>query len=366
MVFNKLYIFIIFFVLLGLGLYFFLKDKDIVKECNPKCQINQKCVDGNCQCKIEWTGGNCNIKRCKNDCSGNGQCVKGKCICNKYYYGKSCSLSTCDYCGGCDNEKTCSIGYTRPYLNQHISTMPTAVACAKRATDNNYKNWSFDTSITELNCRIGTLPESSCVQKSKGFISDTEAEKSTLCSFCELTKTESIYGKPCTLNTDCGNKEKCQELKCEHDYDCLFTSNTKCNMETKLCEKGACDNSYCETTNDCPSLTGLECIQNKCILPSIYGLSCGMNKGFIPNTEQNNEMTKVCQNKSFNDDCSIDFGNNGIFKGNCGVDCSDDARILKCYQPKICMPDDNTSVSNLKGICVDTIKNTDVQFSTCK
>jgi hypothetical protein len=130
----KIKYFIIFFVLLGLGLglYFMLKNKD----CNSNCQINEKCVKrkcipdcdsiscsentvcnkstGKCDCSPECSENTvCNKStgecECSPECSENTVCNKltGKCDCRPGWSGKDCK--TCLFSCECGDINKCGI-----------------------------------------------------------------------------------------------------------------------------------------------------------------------------------------------------------------------------------------------------------------
>ena len=128
---------------------------------------------------------------------------------------------------------------------------------------------------------------------------------------------------PCDNDADCGKfmpggtcntamtPHQCA-LPCDSEDLCYFRKASRCNLDTKLCEKcltdadcehllayptcynGICGN--CASNSDC--LSGLQCSRNKCSLCDVSGAGCSTNKARCIEYEQGMNRCDVCYNST--------------------------------------------------------------------
>lgn len=333
---------------------------DTCQTKTDQCSGNGKYVDGECVCVDGYTGDTCAIKECKNKCSDNAKCVDGKCVCNDGYTGDTCGQIQCEI------ENTCSVGYSIQGWDSTgelgtFSAKSTA-DCAEQAGN---KNWSFDLSKDSLNCIIGDRKNGGCVNKNTNFISDMSAINAPICDGCQLGSVLYPFGAVCNSKSDCGGEVECNKTKCSKNIDCIFTESAECDTSVGLCKKGSCDKGYCKTDTDCSggSFPNIKCIQGECKTPAPFGFSCGMKNNFFPNVAQGIKLQTICENSSLGDKCSVDFGDDGKLEGRCGSNCDDINGDLTCWPENVCSLDDNTSLDNLQGSCIDTKSAVNICFS---
>ncbi|CAG2113486.1 unnamed protein product, partial [Medioppia subpectinata] len=89
---------------------------------DPLCTSHGACIDGQCWCKVGWTGVNCSDAdqrlsqffpncsqhaKCNLDCGAHGVCEGGRCVCDVGWHGSRCDEQVCDHrClehGQCNN-----------------------------------------------------------------------------------------------------------------------------------------------------------------------------------------------------------------------------------------------------------------------
>ncbi len=292
---------------------------DVDADCTDliDCTVNERCVD--CEAGEEWCGGSgskyCEFDTDDSQCQSGGDCGGGE-YCNVFTGcwplqaidcddGVDCTTDSCtgnedepcQYVPNnslCDDDDPCTVDLCQ---NADIAN-GIAGGCVHEPAENGIECESTNACVVNSTCYNGVCSGELLDCADDNPCTQDVCDSALGCTYYSLDGYACDDGDPCTIDTECFNRQcvggtantcdddnPCTDEVCEAGVGCVFTNNTDPCDDDDICSLGdTCTNGVCLPTdfNNCDTddacLEGI-CIPGRgCAYEAVLGLCDDGNK----------------------------------------------------------------------------------------